>query len=72
MLCQRLTDAIRYILKKKGFTLFNYIDDCIGCDEPEIAARGFEELVNLMHELGLPLSVEKLYSPSTAVPVFGH
>ena len=28
--CQRVTDAIRYIVHNKGFQIFNYIDNFIG------------------------------------------
>jgi len=69
--CQRLTDAIRYIMNCRGFTIFNYIDDCIGCDDPVLAGNGFDVLVKLMSELGLPISKEKLYAPSSCVPCLG-
>ena len=32
--CQRVTDAIRYIVHQKGFQIFNNIDDFIGCEPP--------------------------------------
>ena len=43
-LCQRVTDAIRYIMHSHGYYIFNYIDDLIGCDHPSIAKEGFNFL----------------------------
>ena len=56
--CQRTTDAIRYIMFNKGFFIFNYIDDLIGCDTPDIAIQAIQVLVALLHDLGLPTSLK--------------
>ena len=64
--CQRTTDAIRYIMFNKGFFIFNYIDDLIGCDTPDIAIQAIQVLVVLLHDLGLPTSLEKLCKPNNS------
>ena len=70
--CQRVTDAVRYIMHTKGVQhLFNYIDDFIGVDDPTVAQSHFQMLLQVMAELGIPISEEKLFSPSTEVPCLG-
>ena len=70
-ICQRVTDAIRYIMHSHGYYIFNYIDDLIGCDEPKIIYESYKFLLELLKELGLPISMEKLYPPDTQVPCLG-
>ena len=53
---QRVTDSLRCIMHDKGYFLTNYIDDLIGCDEPEIALKSFQFLKNLIIKLGLVIS----------------
>ena len=70
--CQRVTDAIRYIMHTKGIDhLFNYIDDFIGVDEPAVVHSNFQTLLSIMAELGIPISEEKLFPPSEEVPCLG-
>ena len=70
--CQRVTDAIRYIMYTKGIDhLFNYIDDFIGVDEPAVVHSNFQTLLSIMAELGIPISEEKLFPPSEEVPCLG-
>ena len=41
--CQRVTDAIRYIMYTKGIEhLFNYIDDFMGVDHPAVVQAHFQ------------------------------
>ena len=70
--CQRVTDAIRYILSTQGVhNLLNYIDDFIGVDEPAVVHSHFQQLLSLMAKLGIPISQEKLFPPSEEVPCLG-
>ena len=56
---QRVMDAIRVIMHKHGFHIFNYIDDLIGCDEPITAHEAFNFFKQLIQDLGLVISAEK-------------
>ena len=38
---QRLSDAIRYIMKEKGYLVTNYIDDIIGQATPSQVQKSF-------------------------------
>jgi len=71
MACQRFTDAIRYVMHKHGFTVFNYIDDLIGCEEPGNANPSYQFLLTLLHALGISISTEKLCPPQSEVPCLG-
>ena len=70
--CQRVTDAVRYIMHTKGIDhLFNYIDDFIGVDEPAVVNTHFKTLLSILAQLGIPISEEKLFPPSEEVPCLG-
>ena len=56
---QCVTDAIRFIMHKHGFRIFNYIDDMIGCNEPTTAHEAFTFLKQLLQDLGLVICAEK-------------
>ena len=71
MCMQRVTDTIRQIMSQRGFYVFNYIDDLIGCDPPEIAEKAYVFLQRLLSELGLDISEEKLYCPQKLFPCLG-
>ena len=58
-------------MSQRGFYVFNYIDDLIGCDPPEIAEQAYVFLQRLLSELGLDISEEKLYCPQNQVPCLG-
>ena len=69
--CQRMTDAIRHICAKQGYWLFNYIDDLIGVELPDKAFDAYQFLLDLLIELGLPISRSKLVGPTSAVTCIG-
>ena len=58
-------------MHNKGFFLTNYIDDLIGCDEPETAIKALQFLKNLIIKLGLVNSENKLYEPQKFIPCLG-
>ena len=70
--CQRVTDAVRYIMHTKGVQhLFNYIDDFMGVDDPAVVHAHFQTLLSLLAQLGIPISKDKLFPPSEEVPCLG-
>ena len=70
--CQRVTDAVRYIMHTKGVQhLFNYIDDFMGVDDPAVVHAHFQTLLSLLAQLGIPISEDKLFPPSEEVPCLG-
>jgi hypothetical protein len=69
--CQRITDCIRYILKKRGVTVINYIDDLIGVSPCELADEHFNITKDLLEELNFRISTEKTVLPSVCVTCLG-
>ena len=68
---QRLSEAIRFIMKQRGYQLVNYIDDVIGYNVPTMANKAFPELRTLISELGFELSDKKVVAPCTKLTRFG-
>ena len=68
---QRLSDAIRFIMKSQGYDVINYIDDVIGFSTISTAKPSFEALTKLLQKLGLDISIKKLDHPSTKVTCLG-
>ena len=68
---QRLSDAIRFIMKSQGYDVINYIDDVIGFGTISTAKPSFEALKSLLHKLGLDISFKKLVTPTTKVTCLG-
>ena len=56
----RLSDAVRYFIRHKGFTIIDYIDDYVGVGIPSVAWASFHTLLELMMQLGLKVSDKKL------------
>jgi hypothetical protein len=61
-ICQRVTDVIRYILKKRGITIVNYIDDFIAIVPESHASKMFDITRNVLNSIGLALSDNKTIS----------
>ena len=55
---QRLSDAIRFIMKSQGYDLINYIDDVIGFGTISTARPSFDALTKLLQKLGLAISIK--------------
>ena len=68
---QRMSDAVRYMMRQKGFPVIDYIDDYVGVGVPSVAHASYHFLLDLMERLGLSVSQKKLVSPSTRVTCLG-
>ena len=68
---QRLSDAVRYMMRQKGYVMVDYIDDYVGMGVPSVAWASYNALTELMAELGLTISEKKLVPPSTQVTCLG-
>ena len=62
---QRLSDAVRFMMRARGFQIVNYVDDYVGFGVPSVAERSFNALYDLLHALGFTISAKKLVSPTT-------
>ena len=57
--CQRSTFAVAWILDRRGFQMFNYLNDFTSISPPNLATSYFNELGELLHHLGLEESMNK-------------
>lgn len=62
---KRVTNVVRYMLHKKDYQIFNYINDLIGCKPIEVAG-----LAVPLNDLSVSISEENLFSLLTEVPCF--
>ena len=69
--CSRLSQAIKYLHIKAGFNLICYLDDLFATEMPERASKGFRRLCDLLSELNIPISVNKLVAPTTCMECLG-
>ena len=68
---QLAADAVRFIMKKKGFDVFAYIDDFIIVSPKHKAHVAFHALHDLLVELGLPINPAKCDPPSKVLICLG-
>lgn len=66
--CQRVANALVYILASNSHHCLAYLDDFAGCDSNiNKATAGFNAFIALTNHLGLQLSEKKCMPPSTSV-----
>ena len=68
---QRCTDAIRFILNKKGIDSLNYVDDICLFSTVSGSNHKFKVLQEVLKRLGFDLSEKKLVPPSVEVSCLG-
>ena len=69
---EKVTDSIRYIMRKHGFyNLFNYVDDLIYCDLPSKIHEAYKFLLQLLPKLGLEINKKKLVPTTTSMICLG-
>ena len=72
VLFQHCSDAIRHVMNTRGYKHFyNYIDDLIYIGLPHEIHQSFQFLQDLLKDLGLTISQDKLVPPSTSVVCLG-
>ena len=71
MACQRVTNAIAYIMATKGFVTKNYLDDFGMAEKADRCNEGFQTLGNVLQELGFEESLEKAVAPITRMSFLG-
>ena len=71
MICQRVTNSVRYMMMQYGNEIENYIDDMVGADTPSEATPAFIRIRSLLAELGITEAREKACPPSTKMDFIG-
>lgn len=70
-ICQRVTNAVNFIVKKQGVDVVNYLDDFAGADSPELANQSFKKLKWVLDQCGLEESVDKACGPCLRMSFLG-
>ena len=70
-LFQCLSDTVRFIIRRKGYAIIDYIDYYVGVGVPSVASASYATLLQLMSDLGLMVSQKKLVAHSTQVTCLG-
>ena len=68
---QRVSDAVRHIMRRYGHKVINYVDDYVGFDVPSDTRASYDLLYDLLQKLGLTVSQKKLVPPATLVTCLG-
>ena len=56
----RLSGAVRFMMKNKGYDVINYIDDVIGFGTVSTATPSYNALFHLLKKLGFDISMKKI------------
>ena len=68
---ERISDLIRFILAKQSIKVWNYIDDIYAVSHRDTADAAYETLISVVKNIGLPINVEKLFSPTVELSILG-
>jgi len=71
MACQRVTNAVCFMLSQASYDVLSYLDDFIGVSVPHTAYDHYSFSGSLLQALGLQESSHKACSPSTQVTCLG-
>lgn len=71
--CQRVTAAVTYLMRKKGWITLAFLDDFAGVQESELLARrAYEQFLKLAEQLGLQLAMDKCEPPTQMIEWLGY
>ena len=70
-IAQRISDAIRFLHKCMGFFMLNYVDDFLGAELAEHIWQAYKYLTQLLEEIKIGISKEKLVPPTTRLEFLG-
>ena len=68
---ERITDLVRFIMTKKGYTVHNYIDDIYACCHKDEAQSLFDSLIHVLQSMGLPINPNKVHPPQSRLSIMG-
>ena len=71
MACQRVTNAVCFMLSRVGCNVLSYLDDFMGISAPRTAFDDYALTGSLLQALGLQESSHKACPPSTWVTCLG-
>ena len=69
--CTRLSDFFRFLMRKRNYVVYNYVDDIMGIGPESTVFDSYNYLLQLLQDLGFPISTSKLVSPQTECNCLG-
>lgn len=70
--CQRVSQAVTYLMAQKGFSVLAFLDDFAGCEQSkEKADAAYTYFLKLTESLGLRLAYAKCAPPATTMQWLG-
>ena len=70
--CQRVTEALRFILAKEGITVWPYLDDIVGlAPDKTTSIKHFSGIREIMQSLGLQEAIHKAVPPTQMLTWIG-
>ena len=69
--CQMVTSAVVFIYTKFGYFAVNYLDDIGGAEDDQTAERAYDNLLQLLHNVGLQIAPNKCCPPCTIMTFLG-
>ena len=70
-ICQRVTNAILYILFKIGLQILNYLDDLAGAEKKENAEFAYSCLGAVLEKCGIEEAIDEACPPSESMIFLG-
>lgn len=71
--CQRMSNAVVYLMRQAGFFTLAYLDDFSGCEkELGLATNSYAYFTSLAKHLGLQLASHKCHPPTTNIEWLGY
>lgn len=71
--CQRVSNALSYLMASDGHFILSYLDDYAGCNGSyQQAQASFEAFKALAQDLGLNLAEHKCVAPTTSIEWLGY
>lgn len=71
--CQRMSNAVVYLMRNMGYFVLAYLDDYGGCEKDlQVASHAYTSFNNLAQRLGLDLAKHKCVPPTTEMEWLGY
>lgn len=70
-ICQRVTNAITYMMFKIGVSILNYLDDLAGAEKKDRVDIAYQLLESILAKLGISESTDKACPPATRMLFVG-
>ena len=70
--CQRTMDMIAHLHEKMSYTVFNYVDDCLGVEYKSVIEQAHKSFLRLLKDIGVARSEKKAIEPTQELEFVGN